>query len=129
MTEKVNESNLTVEIHNGIEIWIADYSNMIFDEVSKHLELNKKRIINSGKTDIIMIDIVNGTKMNRSSGAALKDFANTAKPYLMGYAAVGVSGLSKVFVSAVRLILGYNEFKVFQTLNEAIEHYSTLDNN
>ncbi|MEQ9403027.1 MAG: hypothetical protein RIM99_05535 [Cyclobacteriaceae bacterium] len=116
--------HIRIERHNGREIWIADYSNLAFKELEFKFEIAKKKVINSGRDNLLWIDIATGVKMNRQTGDALRSFANEAKPFIKEYAAVGVSGFVRPFATMLR-VAGLFNVKLFDTEQEAIEFLKT----
>ncbi len=117
--------HISIETFKGSRIWIADYSGLEFDELIERLSKAKDRIINSGESDILLIDLAERIKMNRATGEALSDFAREVKPFLRDYCAVGVSGFARTFASMLR-IMGIIDVKLFETLADAKEYMASL---
>lgn len=113
--------HVKVERHNGKEIWIADYSDLAFEQLEPKFEIAKKMVISSGKRDLLWIDIASGVKMNRKTGDALKAFASDVQPYIKEYTAVGVSGFVRPFATMLRVV-GLFSVKLFGTKQEAIDY-------
>lgn len=115
MTEHVR-----VEQHQGKEIWVADYTDLAFEQLEPKFQIAKELVIASGKRDLLWVDIAIGVKMNRQTGDALRAFASDVEPYIKEYTAVGVSGFVRPFATMLRVV-GLFSVKLFTTKQEAID--------
>ncbi len=98
------ENLLTIERYNGKDIWIGDFSNLEHRDIEKLLDLQLKQMKNSGKHDILLLHRVHNVKLNQSTGETLKKFGNAASPFVAKFAAVGVTGIAKIFATSLRIL-------------------------
>ncbi|MEQ9402908.1 MAG: hypothetical protein RIM99_04930 [Cyclobacteriaceae bacterium] len=51
-------NRLTTQLYQGKEIWISDFSNLYPDQILELLNLASRKIVESGRDDLLILDIV-----------------------------------------------------------------------
>lgn len=98
------QERITQEYRNNQTILIVDYSNLRFEQLTELMELAKRTILKGGKKDQLLLDIVEGVKIDRNTSGALKSFAKDVKPFLKRYAVVGVKGSTRVLATMLKTL-------------------------
>ena len=106
---------------NGHEIWVTDFSDLKAEDIVKLANEAANRIKNSGRDDLLVLDIVERVSIDNKVAPALKNFTKEAGPHMKKYAAVGVRGFARVIASSINF-LGLINLQVFDTIQEAKEY-------
>jgi len=107
--------------HNGIQILIADFSNLqAGDELTAAMEKAKEMIRGQPPASVrVLADITNG-HFNQAVVSAMKEFTSGNTPFIKADAVVGVEGLLQVGLTAISRVTGRN-FKTFKDRASAMD--------
>lgn len=109
--------------YKGKEIYYVDASNMTTQDLPKieaSMNKAKKMIASKPPKSALMITNVANTKFNSKMTELFKDYASHNTPYAKASALVGVGGMQKVVLTAVKAITG-RDYYLTDSLSEAKE--------
>lgn len=105
--------------YKGKQILLHDYSNLKGDELMSVLRKASSMVDKRG-SDLNILTDVRGVFATKEAMDELKGLAKKATPYVRKSAVVGVEGIKKVFLDAVRMVTG-RQIKAFSTVEDAKE--------
>lgn len=109
--------------YNGKEIYYLDASELTtnnIQEIREDMEKVKKLVSSKPPKSALMITNVTNVRFNSEMVDMFKEYANHNTPYVKASALVGVSGIQKVVLSAVKTLTG-RDFYLANSLEEAKE--------
>ncbi len=105
--------------YKGKRILLHDYSNLKGDELISVLREASSMVDKRGP-DLNILTDVRGVVASKEAMDELKGLAKKATPYVRKSAVVGIQGIKKVFLDAVRMVTG-RQIKAFSTVEGAKE--------
>jgi hypothetical protein len=109
--------------HHGKSILcldIADLKTQDKADFHKHIASAKARIQKQPQKSMLVITNVTNIRFDTEMANGIKDYAAHNTPYVKASALVGVAGLQKVIVQAVKKFTG-RDFYLADTMEDAIE--------
>jgi hypothetical protein len=89
-------------------------------EFKKHIEFAEEKIREHSPKSLLLITNVTGTGFNTEVSAIMGEYAMHNTPYVKASALVGVSGVQKVVLAAIKALTG-RDFYLTDTMEEAQE--------
>jgi GTP-dependent phosphoenolpyruvate carboxykinase len=120
-----------IEIMNykGKEIYYLDASSQTTEniqEIKEDMEKIKRLIRSKPPKSALMITNVTNVRFNREMTELFKEYASHNTPYVKASALVGVSGIQKVVLTAVKTLTG-RDYYLANSLEEAKEWVVNTD--
>jgi hypothetical protein len=110
-------------IHRGKKIFCLSVAGLqLHDkkELKKHLQSAKDEIRKHPPKSLLVITDVTSTGYDTEVANLFKEYANHNTPYVKASAVVGVSGIQKVILTAIKALTN-REFYLTSTVDEAKE--------
>lgn len=105
--------------HKGARIVFHDYSNLSGDALLATIREAASKVTTRGSGLNILTD-VSGSYATREAMDELKALARKATPYVRKSAVIGMTGLKRILLEAVRTLTGRN-IRTFNTMPEAMD--------
>jgi hypothetical protein len=99
---------------------IADLKTQDKTDFHKHIENAKKKIQMQPHKSLLVITNVTNIRFDSEMANSMREYAAHNTPYVKASALVGVSGLQKIIVQAVKAFTG-RDFYLANTMEEAKE--------
>ena len=109
--------------HNGKEIVALDFSNVNVNEkeiMKISVEKAKGIIASKPQKSVLVLTNLTNTGFDLEVSGIMKEYANHNTPYVKASALVGVSGLQKIILNAVKKLTG-REYYLFDKKEEALD--------
>lgn len=118
------DGKIFTENYKGKEILVVDYTKLQFGDVNALMEKAKSKIMNSGKKDILLLEIVRDIKTDKDTSSNLKRYTKEINPFVSKYAIVGLSGLPKILASTLRIVKLIS-FELFDNESKAKDYLTS----
>lgn len=115
--------------YKGKEIYYLDASDQTtqnIQEIRKDMDGIKRLIRSKPPKSALMITNVTNARFNREMAELFKEYASHNTPYVKASALVGVSGIQKVVLTAVKTLTG-RDYYLANSLEEAKEWVVNTD--
>lgn len=109
--------------YEGKEIICLDISNCTTkdkEKIEEQVKLAKEAVKQCHPKSALMITNVSNTSFDSNVSSIIKEYAQHNTPYVKASALVGVSGLQKIILSAVKKLTG-RDYYLADTVEEAME--------
>ena len=109
--------------HKNKTILCLDISNLMVQdkpEINKHVECAKEKIQSHPPKSVLVLTNVTMTRFDREISGIITDYAKHNTPYVKASAIVGLLGLQRVILQAVKTFTG-RDFYLATTIDEALE--------
>jgi hypothetical protein len=109
--------------HKGMNILCLDVAGLKLKdkpEFQKHIEDAKEQIRMHPPKSLLLITNVTSTGFDTQVAAIMGEYADHNTPYVKASALVGVSGVQKVVLAAIKAMIG-RDFYLADTMEEAQE--------
>jgi hypothetical protein len=114
---------LSKKQYEGKEIICLDISHCSAkdkEKMKEHVNAAKEVIRQYSSKSALLITDVTDTKFDAGISSIIKEYAQHNTPYVKASALVGVAGMQKVILSAVKRLTG-RDYYLANTMDEAIE--------
>ncbi len=109
--------------HKGKKIYCLDITGLQYkdkDKIRDYIESAKPIISQQSQNSVLHITNVSQTGFNSDISNMMRDYAAHNTPYIKASALVGVSGLQKIIMQAIKKFTG-RDFHLTDTIEEAKE--------
>lgn len=99
--------------HNGAEIIYVDLSNYganTITELKQTVDSAKRLVAQKPQKSVLILTHVTNTGFNNEISSIIKEYASHNTPYVKASSLVGVSGLQKIILTAVKALTGRDYF-------------------
>ncbi len=104
---------------NGKKILSIDCSNLLCNDTIKIMDIVLRYY--EGQKDVLSITDYTGAYADEESFNTAKDVSFKVKDQLKKGAAIGITGIKKIFMSVINSFMGNRKFRQFNTYEEAIK--------
>ncbi len=117
--------------HKGKKILVIDYKDYQIekiknDEYLKYLTEARKIINKQPLKSLLIITDITDAGFTKKSNDAMREFARKNTPYVKASAVVGVTGLKKVVITAIKVVTKRN-LKIFDNIEDAKDWLVTVE--
>ncbi len=113
-------------VHGGRRILHLDFSRCSKAELQKVMGEAKQTIAREPRNSVRTLSDFTEVAADNSFTNGLAEFAKHNKPYVRAAALVGIKGVSRLILSAVRLI-SKRDLRVFDTVEEAKDWLAAIE--
>lgn len=106
--------------HEGRRILEIDFSGADPDEMIAVMEEAEEMIEGETKNSVYTLTLTEDAHFDTEAVERLKEFTDHNKPWVDRSAVVGISGLQKVVLQAVKTFSG-RDFEVFEEVDDALD--------